>query len=486
MAMTTCPSCQSEISDQASACPICGQPLRKVTRTQFGQFVKWGFVAFNVVMMLSLFGFWGHAGNVANQAGDDAERAGVAIGGMLGTGFVMFVWFIGFVIGAFLVLMTRPAGGTSAGTIPVSNPNSGDGLKQSITSTASSLQSSIVASAKAAGQITARQAEKVKLNASLPKLYWKLGKHGLSSDVFRAEFQERYQEIDKLQTELARTAIHQQAKDTTIMEKAKATAGNALQTAQASKLSVTQATLISRLGRAIYERHRDNSGPEELVTPIREAVLRLETLDKDIGVLSQVGSGSWITPKRMMIAGAFLFLLVIGSLGKQKATTESNVQTESVATFNSSQESEASTISSASKEERSTSLRETPSNTTTNSASSPNSPISWEELDAIYNLKHDRTDLQKEEAWKKFKGKQVLWTGEVTSVSTTFGTVQLQVRMNTDTLFYDLLIDLKPSEKSKAAGLSKGDSVTFKAILERFGGAIMAMKLRNGEVIVGK
>ena len=153
-------------------------------------------------------------------------------------------------------------------------------------STFSELKHSLMATARTAGQLTAKQAEKLKLKTTIPKLYWKLGKHGLSSPEFREEFPERYQEIDKIQNELTQTAIHQQAKDNTFMEKAKATAGNAIQTAQGSKLSVTQASLISRLGKDIYERHHDNSGPEELVAPIREALSRMAFLDKEIGELS--------------------------------------------------------------------------------------------------------------------------------------------------------------------------------------------------------
>jgi len=111
----------------------------------------------------------------------------------------------------------------------------------------------------------------------------------------------------------------------------------------------------------------------------------------------------------------------------------------------------------------------------------PLANIPWSEADAIYNLKSKNTDLQKDEAWKRYKGKKVRWTGTVSSVSDSFGSLNLQVKMNPDTFTSDLLITLKDSQKSRALSLTKGDSVTFTGILDRWG-SLLPITLREGEI----
>src|SRR5438874_1939499 len=86
-------------------------------------------------------------------------------------------------------------------------------------------------------------------------------------------------------------------------------------------------------------------------------------------------------------------------------------------------------------------------------------PISWREIDSMYNLRSKNTDLQKDEAWKHYKGKRVTWSGQVTSVSDGWTGLTLQVKMNPETFTSDLLIKLKKAEKSKAAQLHQGDQV---------------------------
>jgi hypothetical protein len=113
---------------------------------------------------------------------------------------------------------------------------------------------------------------------------------------------------------------------------------------------------------------------------------------------------------------------------------------------------------------------------------SPISDITWEEIDQIYNLKSSATNLQKEEAWKKYKGKKVKWQGTVSSMSETFGTLQLQIKMNPATLTSDLLMRLNDDQREKALKLSKGDRVTFVGVLDEWG-AIMPTTLSQGEII---
>ncbi len=112
----------------------------------------------------------------------------------------------------------------------------------------------------------------------------------------------------------------------------------------------------------------------------------------------------------------------------------------------------------------------------------PISDVTWEEIDNIYNLKSNNTELQKKEYWKNYKGKKVKWRGAVSSVGETFGTMQLQVKINPSTLTSDLLIRLKPTEREKAIKLKKDDLVTFIGILDDWG-TIMPVTLDQGEIV---
>jgi hypothetical protein len=111
----------------------------------------------------------------------------------------------------------------------------------------------------------------------------------------------------------------------------------------------------------------------------------------------------------------------------------------------------------------------------------PLSSVTWSEIDAIYNLKSQYTDLQKDEYWKQYKGKKVRWSGTVSSVSDSFGSLSLQAKMNPDTFTSDVLVNLKDSQRSKALTLKQGDSVTFTAILDRWG-SMLDVTLSDGEI----
>jgi hypothetical protein len=112
----------------------------------------------------------------------------------------------------------------------------------------------------------------------------------------------------------------------------------------------------------------------------------------------------------------------------------------------------------------------------------PLSTVSWSEIDEIYNLKTKYTDLQKDEFWKRYKGKKIRWSGTVSSISESFGNIDLQVKMNPDTFTSDLVITLRESQKSRALGLKKDDSVTFTGVLDRWG-SILPITLKEGELI---
>lgn len=73
----------------------------------FGKLVKWTFILFNILMAIWLFSYFSSIGDLAGSAGSDAEAAGVAIGGTIGTGMLLFVWVCGSVILGLLTLLSR-------------------------------------------------------------------------------------------------------------------------------------------------------------------------------------------------------------------------------------------------------------------------------------------------------------------------------------------------------------------------------------------
>lgn len=107
--------------------------------------------------------------------------------------------------------------------------------------------------------------------------------------------------------------------------------------------------------------------------------------------------------------------------------------------------------------------------------------ISWQQINRIYSLDSNSTDLQKKQAWKRFKGKRVSWQGSVSEVSDGFGGLTLQVKMNPDTLTSDVLVSLRKSERAKAASLQQGSYVRFSGVLDNWG-TIMPITLDDGEI----
>ncbi|MCC4275338.1 zinc ribbon domain-containing protein [Marinomonas communis] len=108
MALINCPECQTKVSDTALKCPKCGVQLRKPKRGFFGKLFKWGFIGFNILMLIWLFSYWDSVGDLANTAGSDAAKAGAAIGGTIGTSMLLGLWVFGDIILGLFVMFTRP------------------------------------------------------------------------------------------------------------------------------------------------------------------------------------------------------------------------------------------------------------------------------------------------------------------------------------------------------------------------------------------
>ena len=223
----------------------------------------------------------------------------------------------------------------SSETCQTATPDTGTGTSPNAATpqnTMAAAWSSFVSTAKATAQLAAKQAEKTKLTTiTLPAAYRPLGKYCHESQQYRAEFSDLFQQLDAIKTKLAAITAKQNEKPSTpqsVTDRAKATAGNAMQAAQSQKLSMQQSSLFSTLGKAVYEKHANQSGPASVTAPIAGSLARLAAVDSDIARHSSAGKGSWITPKRLAIAGGLAAcLLVVVGTGKLipfRATASAN------------------------------------------------------------------------------------------------------------------------------------------------------------------
>ncbi|WP_321504786.1 zinc ribbon domain-containing protein [Breoghania sp.] len=105
--MIECPSCEHKVSVSANSCPQCGAVLRKPKRGIFGKIVIFAFWAFNLLMVVWIWG--GTQSAVESSKGlSGAEAAGAAIGTGLGITLLVIIWLIGAILLGLMALLTRP------------------------------------------------------------------------------------------------------------------------------------------------------------------------------------------------------------------------------------------------------------------------------------------------------------------------------------------------------------------------------------------
>lgn len=168
--------------------------------------------------------------------------------------------------------------------------------------------------------MVAMQAEKTKLSSiTLPAAYRALGKDCLQ--------QKRHLECASELTTQLRSVLDEikqlseitagQNAPQSFTDKAKAAGKQALDVARTKQLGIKRDSLIANIGKAIYSTHADNSGPVELVGPIGLALARVSEIEAEIGQQSQIGKGTFVTPKRMLIAAAVAVVLVFAAVGSK-------------------------------------------------------------------------------------------------------------------------------------------------------------------------
>lgn len=73
----------------------------------FGHVFKWGFILFNIVMLIWLIVGLGNVGKLTETLQSEVERNGAAAGATIGVAFILMFWAAGDVILGLLVMFTR-------------------------------------------------------------------------------------------------------------------------------------------------------------------------------------------------------------------------------------------------------------------------------------------------------------------------------------------------------------------------------------------
>lgn len=183
---------------------------------------------------------------------------------------------------------------------------------------AKSLAGAMVSRGKAAAVLVAKQAERTKLaSVNLPGAFQTFGRHLHDTGYHRSHLPEHYQAVDTLLVEIhaVQTRAAGQPKAEGIAAKAKAVAKSAADTAQTKALQVRLNHALGELGKAAFDRFGDQAGPAELIRPITALRARMASLDAEIAELSKAAPGSFVTPKRIAVAGVACALLAALAVG---------------------------------------------------------------------------------------------------------------------------------------------------------------------------
>ncbi len=109
------------------------------------------------------------------------------------------------------------------------------------------------------------------------------------------------------------------------------------------------------------------------------------------------------------------------------------------------------------------------------------SPITFEEVHRQFSPDAGLTELQKDHAWERYKGKCIEWTGELVSMDEGFlGGINIGFRHREETFTFDVLVRAPESMKDVLLELRKGKRYTYKATLDTYPGAIMPVTADYG------
>ena len=175
--------------------------------------------------------------------------------------------------------------------------------------------------AKAAAQLTWKQAERVKLTRwNLPAAYAALGKQVHSANCNREGFAESHQQIDGLFNDLRgiEQAASNQPSPSGVGDRVKGVTASIRRAFERRLVNRRLTEAFARLGESIFKTQGE---PRELVQPIADRTSRVRELDQQIAELAKVGAGQVVTPKRIQVAAIAGVLLVAGLLISQSLVT---------------------------------------------------------------------------------------------------------------------------------------------------------------------
>ena len=97
--LAKCPNCSATISARSTQCPQCHGQLRLPSRRASNAVFAWTFAAFNG-LMLAWLAFYFATGRTTVEAVriEQGAMTGAPMGGQLGVGFLMLLWFLGLLI----------------------------------------------------------------------------------------------------------------------------------------------------------------------------------------------------------------------------------------------------------------------------------------------------------------------------------------------------------------------------------------------------
>ncbi|MCH7687691.1 MAG: DUF4339 domain-containing protein [Planctomycetes bacterium] len=189
--------------------------------------------------------------------------------------------------------------------------------QQSIGEKLKTVWSEFLSTAKAAKELAAAQTRKAKLTKfDLPAAYLVLGKSIFESSNFRDEFTELYEGIEKAKTEIEKfgQSASPEIEGTELKDKVRAGAASLKAKGQQKAVSMKLDSLYRDLGQKAFESRGEAAGPQEDVAPVVRRCEEVQSLDREIARLSEIGKGRLLTPKRLIIGAGVvgvLFIIVV-------------------------------------------------------------------------------------------------------------------------------------------------------------------------------
>lgn len=109
------------------------------------------------------------------------------------------------------------------------------------------------------------------------------------------------------------------------------------------------------------------------------------------------------------------------------------------------------------------------------------SAITFEEVHRQFSPGGNLTDLQKDNVWEQYRGNCVEWTGQLEYLDEGFlGGITIGFRHRRDTLTYDVLVSAPASMKGELLSWTQGQTYTYRATLESYGGVILPVSAEWG------